>query len=220
MDEVIFLYANKVINEMKQKTNKKVEQGLQTKQKIIESAEFIFYENGATTTTLEKIAEDASVTRGAIYGHFKNKFELLEYIIDSAVYPSIDLFRNMISTEGAPSFSHLRSVLNELIVNVTTNPGLMRRLAILIHKCELTSQFDFLVKKRKMYRDEVLKIFNDYFDEMQLAGNKLPQKSSVLAAATHCYILGLIEDYVLYSSESKLLEDLDDLLSLLPWGRV
>ena len=66
MDEVIFLYANKVINEMKQKTNKKVEQGLQTKQKIIESAEFTFYENGATTTTLEKIAEDASVTRGAI----------------------------------------------------------------------------------------------------------------------------------------------------------
>ena len=53
--------------------HKKKEQGLVTRQKILAAAEHVFFEKGAALTSLEQIAETANVTRGAIYGHFKNK---------------------------------------------------------------------------------------------------------------------------------------------------
>ena len=52
------------------------EEAEKTRKEIIESARAVFHECGVSRSTLEKIAKEAGVTRGAVYWHFKDKAEL------------------------------------------------------------------------------------------------------------------------------------------------
>ena len=54
---------------------------LDTRDRILDAAEDVFYDKGYSNTTLNEIAEAASVTRGAIYWHFKNKEDLFLSLI-------------------------------------------------------------------------------------------------------------------------------------------
>jgi AcrR family transcriptional regulator len=48
-----------------------------TRERLISEAERLFRERGYAATSLEQIAEAAEVTKGAIYGHFSSKEDLL-----------------------------------------------------------------------------------------------------------------------------------------------
>ena len=47
-----------------------------TRRRILESARRLFLRDGFGATSLDRIAEEAGLTKGAIYGHFRNKAEL------------------------------------------------------------------------------------------------------------------------------------------------
>lgn len=53
--------------------------------KIIESAEQVFAIYGFEGATLDQIAENAGLTKGAVYWHFSNKSELLLTLIDRSL---------------------------------------------------------------------------------------------------------------------------------------
>ncbi len=52
-----------------------------TKKKILKSAFDCFFERGYAESSLSTIAENAGVTRGAIYWHFKDKNELYREVV-------------------------------------------------------------------------------------------------------------------------------------------
>jgi AcrR family transcriptional regulator len=54
-----------------------------TRIRILQAAERLFRERGYIATSLDQVAEAAGVTKGAIYGHFKSKEELLICAIDT-----------------------------------------------------------------------------------------------------------------------------------------
>ncbi|HMB16316.1 MAG TPA: TetR family transcriptional regulator, partial [Pelovirga sp.] len=56
------------------------EEAQQTRKKIIEAAEDVFFHRGIARTTLEQIARAAGVTRGAIYWNFANKVDLINVV--------------------------------------------------------------------------------------------------------------------------------------------
>ncbi|QCI65910.1 TetR family transcriptional regulator [Phreatobacter stygius] len=55
----------------------------ETRQSIMDAAERLFFANGVADTSLEQIAAEAGVTRGAIYWYFANKTELFLAMHDS-----------------------------------------------------------------------------------------------------------------------------------------
>lgn len=59
-----------------------------TRQRLISEAERLFVEQGYAATSLEQIAQAAEVTKGAIYGHFASKEELLLAAIEATPAPS------------------------------------------------------------------------------------------------------------------------------------
>ena len=59
----------------------------QTRERLISEAQRLFRERGYTATSLEQIAEAADVTKGAIYGHFSSKEDLLLSAIEAAPTP-------------------------------------------------------------------------------------------------------------------------------------
>ena len=48
----------------------------ETRTSILQAAVEVFFTEGFTNATLEKIAKQANVTRGAIYWYFKNNWSL------------------------------------------------------------------------------------------------------------------------------------------------
>jgi AcrR family transcriptional regulator len=59
-----------------------------TRERLLDEARRLFRERGYAATSLEQIAEAAGVTKGAIYGHFSSKEDLLISAIDAAPTPS------------------------------------------------------------------------------------------------------------------------------------
>ena len=51
-------------------------EALETRNQILDTAERVFSQKGVSRTTLADIADAAGFTRGAIYGHFKNKADV------------------------------------------------------------------------------------------------------------------------------------------------
>lgn len=58
-----------------------------TRQRLLAEAQRLFRERGYAATSLEQIAEAAEVTKGAIYGHFASKEDLMLCALEAAPAP-------------------------------------------------------------------------------------------------------------------------------------
>ena len=58
-----------------------------TRQRLLAEAQRLFRERGYAATSLEQIAEAAEVTKGAIYGHFASKEDLMLSALEAAPAP-------------------------------------------------------------------------------------------------------------------------------------
>jgi len=81
-----------------------------TRARLIEAAAQIIGEKGYDRVTLEEVATRAGMTRGSIYGNFKNREELILAVVGTRWQPIIPPWR-----PGAPLKEQLR-VLGEAVV--------------------------------------------------------------------------------------------------------
>ena len=58
-----------------------------TRQRLLTEAQRLFRQHGYAATSLEQIAEAAEVTKGAIYGHFASKEDLMLSAMEAAPAP-------------------------------------------------------------------------------------------------------------------------------------
>jgi AcrR family transcriptional regulator len=58
-----------------------------TRQRLLAEAQRLFRERGYAATSLEQVAEAAEVTKGAIYGHFASKEDLMLTAMEAAPAP-------------------------------------------------------------------------------------------------------------------------------------
>jgi AcrR family transcriptional regulator len=58
-----------------------------TRQRLLAEAQRLFRERGYAATSLEQVAEAAEVTKGAIYGHFASKEDLMLSALEAAPAP-------------------------------------------------------------------------------------------------------------------------------------
>lgn len=71
---------------------RKAEDMMATRTSILDEAFKMFFDRGYDTTSLEDVAKNAGVTRGAIYWHFKDKEALYRAVIDY-ILPKGDVAR-------------------------------------------------------------------------------------------------------------------------------
>jgi AcrR family transcriptional regulator len=97
-----------------------------TRQRLLSEAERLFRQRGYAATSLEQIAEAAEVTKGAIYGHFASKEDLMLSAMEAA--PSPD-YSATLNDESRP----LRERLAEFSRAVSAEqPGDAEELAVLL----------------------------------------------------------------------------------------
>ena len=73
-----------------------------TRKQLLEAGLRVFSEKGYAATRLSDIAEEAGVTRGAIYWHFGNKKELFIALYKERVDPIFDNIREIFQQDIAP----------------------------------------------------------------------------------------------------------------------
>jgi AcrR family transcriptional regulator len=82
-----------------------------TRDRILGEAKRLFRERGYAATSLEQIAEAADVTKGAIYGHFSSKEDLLLSSIESSPTPAAITALN---DQSEPAGERLASFAREM----------------------------------------------------------------------------------------------------------
>src|SRR5215470_13849500 len=78
-----------------------------TRQRLLAEAQRLFRERGYATTSLEQIAEAAEVTKGAIYGHFTSKENLMLSALEAA--PALD-YSAALNDESRPLRERLAEI--------------------------------------------------------------------------------------------------------------
>lgn len=87
-----------------------------TKQKIIDAASLLFFQNGFNGTTVRDIAKNASVNVSLISYYFKNKQGLLEYTVTNYYEAYLKLLENTIKeTDHLPHLDILKNLITRIV---------------------------------------------------------------------------------------------------------
>lgn len=115
-----------------------------TRQRIINAARAVFLKRGVSKSTLEHIATEANVTRGAVYWHFENKTEIFHAIREQVFLPLIDSIDDTL----APAVKNIENPLNQIeaslcntINDLTSNVEMRETYEIMMIKCEYVDDF-------------------------------------------------------------------------------
>ena len=123
-----------------------------TKSQLIDAACEVFYREGVARATLEQIAREAGVTRGALYWHFNNKVDILDALFQDTM-PSIEALQGELEGLQADAFwqgleQHYVRVMQRLI-----SEERFRKFSTVMHlKCEMTESNAQVVALINQYR--------------------------------------------------------------------
>jgi TetR/AcrR family acrAB operon transcriptional repressor len=130
------------------------EEAAATRDSILDAAEKLFVEQGVSRTTLQHIATEAGVTRGAIYWHFDDKGALFNAMMERVTLP----FECALSSLGKSDASTVLDDLRQFFVNIfrvtETNPQARRVLEIASLKVEFVSEMDAVRVRRSQSKRE------------------------------------------------------------------
>jgi AcrR family transcriptional regulator len=99
-----------------------------TRQRLLAEAQRLFRERGYAATSLEQIAEAAEVTKGAIYGHFASKEDLLLSAIEAG-RDTLPEYVAMLNDESRPLRERLAEFSHAVAVE---HPGDVAQLAMFL----------------------------------------------------------------------------------------
>lgn len=116
-----------------------------TRARILDSAVHTFLRRGLSHASLADIADVAGVTRGAVYGHFKNKSALFEAMFDDAALP-IDPFRIEWLANPQP-LTYLRIELVRLLTRVLSSSVERRLYSVIYSRCEISDDTKYFWEK-------------------------------------------------------------------------
>jgi TetR/AcrR family acrAB operon transcriptional repressor len=136
-----------------------------TRQDIIESARTVFHQCGVSRSTLEKIAKEAGVTRGAIYWHFKDKAELFFAMREDVFVPMVERTDSLLFSEAYDNpLDAIEASLKEFFRVLDDCPVVREVFEIMTSRCEYVDEFaavqeeagrpayEFLEKMERLYR--------------------------------------------------------------------
>lgn len=129
------------------------EEALETRHQILDAAERLFERQGVSRTSLQAIAAEAGITRGAIYWHFKDKADLFNAMMERIMWPIERdyLYREDMAEDCAAydPIASLRRVMLECLNIITHDTQVQRLLGICHYQTEYTEEMA-AVKERML----------------------------------------------------------------------
>jgi len=162
-----------------------------TRDAILDAAEKLFFRNGVSRTSLEQIAREAGVTRGAIYWHFRNKVEVSDAMHARVELPLYALVEDLAATPPADPVAALRQVCRGTLERLAESPCLQRVYAILFHKCEDVEELASSAERHSRNERRLLVALESVFGRIAEAGRLAPAMDPPAAARSlYALLLG------------------------------
>jgi TetR/AcrR family acrAB operon transcriptional repressor len=106
---------------------------------LLDAAEQVFSQKGYANATFHEIAEQAGLTRGAIYWHFSDKYQLLGAVLRRTQLPWERLPEHFTSRSQVPSLAELCEAIGDALHEIVNDPRQHRITLILLHRTELVT---------------------------------------------------------------------------------
>ncbi len=170
-----------------------------TRQRIIDAARAVFLTRGVSRSTLEHIATEATVTRGAVYWHFKNKTDIFYALRDRAFLPLIDRMYDTlgIQSDNIDPLTQIENSLCDTINELNENIEMRQIYEIMMIKCEYVDEFATVLQ-------QILSNCSNITEKIQLAYERAREQNMLtttltphaLALDTHLFFSGLLHMWV------------------------
>lgn len=172
------------------------EQAGQTRGDILAAAETLFLEKGVAHTSLEQIARQAGVTRGAVYWHFENKAHLFNAMLNQVRLPPEQMAERLNICTGRAPLLALRDLCVEAIENLARDAQKRRIFTILLHRCEFTAELHEAEQRHAAFINQFLTLSEQQFAQPTVFPRLQAGITPRLAArALHAQIVGLFTDW-------------------------
>lgn len=124
------------------------EEALETRNRILDAAEDVFYARGVARTSLSDIAQAAGVTRGAIYWHFRNKADVFAAMRERVKLP-METMCSPPGVEANDPLGELRTVGNFLLRQLVEDAHWRKVFEIMFNKCEFVEDTSPILKRQQ-----------------------------------------------------------------------
>lgn len=186
------------------------EEALQTRNRILDAAEQVFYDKGVSRTSLADIAAHAGVTRGAIYWHFENKGDLFTAMFDRVLLPLDELKARPADGADDDPLARLATVLKWCLQAASTDPRRRRVFDILFLKCEFVEEMGPVKERHQTsMREGVGKIEDDLI--LAVEKGQLPADLDTRRSALylHAFVGGFLRDTLLLPASDDFASHID-----------
>lgn len=139
-----------------------VEDAELTKQELLKAAISVFSQKGYAATRLEDIAEEAGVTRGAVYHHFGGKIELFTQIIAKAELTGNRAIMSA-KQEGKTFLDIIERILFNTLLLLATDSEYRDSLALLLFNALGTPELLPMNHQRQIHEMEKLRQISGFF---------------------------------------------------------
>lgn len=183
------------------------EDAMETRAKLLDAAELLFGKNGVAHTSMAQVAEQAGVTRGAIYHHFSNKQDLIESLMERVRLPTDDMRAHIRELHDYDAMQELRQRTVEFVSRIQNNPRVQALASILLHKCEYIDEVNPIKLRHVSGRNECIDDFETLFNKAA-EDNQLKAGTDTRMAVIGLFALvdGLIYNWLLDSDYFDLTE--------------
>lgn len=175
------------------------EDAAKTREAIVSAALACFERHGLAQSTMTQIAEEAGVTKGAIYWHFNNKREIFHALRQQVSLPLLDRADTTLLHDGAaPALDRLGRFLDATIESLETDRRLREALGVMHFKCEyVESMADELDDGRRNTRRLVEALESAYTDARKEGTLRPDLTPRAAAVETLAFLTGLTRLWLL-----------------------
>jgi TetR/AcrR family acrAB operon transcriptional repressor len=165
-----------------------------TRKQLLEAALTVFGRKGYSAATLEEIASEAGLTRGAIYWHFDGKEALYKALVIEKSAGINQLAEEILAGDGTPR-EILQSLLLGLFRYVEENDEYQALLELAVSKVEVTPGLESIMEETTRGRRSLANVLADILRrgiEIGEFRSNLPVDDAAIALVGYLNGVGLI----------------------------
>ena len=169
-----------------------------TRQRIIEAAREVFLSRGVSRTSIEQVANQAGVTRGAVYWHFSDKKALFSAMREQVILPLIDrIDENILNENNDDPLGKIGDFLYDTIRALDESAYTRQTFEIMMVKCEYVEEITELLEQTLCNCERIAKKIEQLYERAKTKGQLNPSDSpAILAMDTHLFFSGLMHLWV------------------------
>ena len=164
------------------------EEAAVTRARLLEAALESFHAKGYAATTLDDIARQAGITRGAIQWHFGNKAELYNTLVGESYQKAAEAFRDIYEAKGTP-LQKLHLILVKWLGYAEEDVKFRTMLELVMLKTEVSPELAEGMQKKNQGNQTTIAFFADLIRQGIQSSEIRPEVHPEVAAIA---ALGLI----------------------------